>query len=120
MAGEVKETKTRRGRDVPLVAPLAADLMTLNALTDPEPDALVCPSATGSPINANNWRNRVFDPAKRAAGVDFAMPKLGRKTYISLRIHAGDRPVEVAADAGSQRVGPVGELRPRVRTVPAH
>ncbi len=60
----------------------------------------MCPSATGSPSNPNNWRNRVFDPAKRAAGVEFAMPKLGRKTYISLRIHAGDRPVEVAADAG--------------------
>ena len=74
--------------------------MTLRALTNPEPDALVSPSTTGSPINPNNWRNRVFEPAKRAAGVEFAMPKLGRKTYISLRIHAGDRPVEVAADAG--------------------
>jgi len=100
VAGEVKETKTRRGRDVPVVGPLAADLMTLRALTDPAPDDLVCPSQAGTPINPNNWRNRVYAPAKRAAGVEFAMPKLGRKTYVSLRIHAGDPPVEVAADAG--------------------
>jgi len=74
--------------------------MTLRALCDPAPDALVCASAAGTPINPNNWRNRVFAPAKRSAGVQLAMPKLGRKTYISLQIHAGMSPVLVAAYAG--------------------
>jgi integrase len=76
VAGEFRDTtKTRRGRDVPIIAPLAADLLDLRAsigegATSVDPEALVCASARGTPVNPNNRRRRVFDPAARAAGVE--------------------------------------------------
>jgi integrase len=103
VSGEIRNaTKTGRGRDVPIVAPLAADLVALREEARPEADdALVCPSRAGTPTNLNNWRNRVFGPAAKAAGVDWATPYTGRHTYISLQIHAGLSPVIVAALAGN-------------------
>ncbi len=57
-------TKTGRGRDQEIVAPLAADLIELREKVPPgSSDALVCSSRTGTPVNLNNWRNRVFNPA---------------------------------------------------------
>jgi integrase len=103
VAGEYRHTtKTRVGRDVPVVAPLAADLVDLLAASPPStPDALVCPSGSGTPVNPNNWRARVFNPSADAAGVGWATPYSGRHTYISLQIHAGLSPVTVAAYAGN-------------------
>ncbi len=67
-AGEIRETtKTRKGRDVPIVAPLAADLMTQWDSIEHDPDALVWPLQTGTPINPSNRRRRSFDPAAAAA-----------------------------------------------------
>ncbi len=94
-------TKTGRGRDVEVVAPLAADLMTLHALTDPAPEAFVCPSSTGTPMRLGNWRRRDFDPAAKRAGVGWATPYDGRRTYVSLQVHAGTSPVLVAAMVGN-------------------
>lgn len=103
VAGEFRNTtKTRVGRDVPVVAPLAADLVDLLAECSPTAsDALVCPSGAGTPVNPNNWRARVFNAAAEAAGVSWATPYTGRHTYISLQIHAGLSPVTVAAYAGN-------------------
>jgi hypothetical protein len=57
-------TKTGRGRDQEIVAPLAADLIELPEKVPPgSSDALVCSSRTGTPVNLNNGRNRVFNPA---------------------------------------------------------
>jgi len=106
VAGEFRDTtKTRTGRDVPIVAPLAADLLDLRAQVGEsatvDPEALVCASGRGTPVNPNNWRRRVFDPAATAAGVEWATPYSGRHTYISLQIHAGVSPVTIAAWAGN-------------------
>jgi integrase len=103
VSGQIRHTtKTGRGRDVEIVAPLAADLVALYQHTmDNSGDNLVCASRAGTPINLNNWRNRTFNPAANAAGVGWATPYTGRHTYISLQIHAGLSPVTVAALAGN-------------------
>jgi integrase len=101
-AGEIRETtKTGKFRDVPIVPTLAADLIALHELAPLDPDALVIATGTGTPVNPNNWRNRVFNVAKARAGVAWAIPYTGRATYISLQIHAGLSPVTVAALAGN-------------------
>jgi integrase len=65
-------TKTRKGRDVPIVAALAADLTEPLKSIELDTDAPVCPSRTGTPVNPNNWRWRVFRPAAIAAEVPSA------------------------------------------------
>ena len=95
-------TKTKRGRDVPVIAPLAQDLVEWLEESQPEhEDQLVCTSRVGTPINLHNWRARIFNPAAERAGVGWAVPYTGRTTYISLQIHAGLSPVTVAALAGN-------------------
>jgi len=95
-------TKTGRGRDVPVIAPLAADLVQHFDETLPlRDDGLICVSRAGTPLNLHNWRMRVFRPAREAAGVPWATPYTGRHTYISFQIHAGLSPVTIAAIAGN-------------------
>ena len=90
------------GRDVPVVAPLAADLVDQLGSSPPSAsDALVCPAAAWTPANPNNWRAQVFNPAAEGSCVGWATPCSGRHTYISLQIHAGLSPVTVAAYAGN-------------------
>src|ERR1019366_7023948 len=102
-SGQIRNTtKTGRGRDVPVIAPLAQDLVDLFEDSRPEQDdELICSSSVGTPINLHNWRSRRFNPAADAAGVGWATPYTGRTTYISLQIHAGLSPVTVAALAGN-------------------
>jgi integrase len=95
-------TKTGPGRDVPVIGPLAQDLMAWLEESSPvDADELVCASRVGTPTNLHNWRARIFGPAKREAKVPWAVPYTGRTTYISLQIHAGLSPVTVAALAGN-------------------
>lgn len=102
-SGQIRNTtKTKRGRDVPVIAPLAQDLVELYESTMPEDnDELICPSRVGTPMNLHNWRARTFNPAAERVGVGWATPYTGRTTYISLQIHAGLSPVTVAALAGN-------------------
>jgi len=102
VAGEIRQrTKTGAGRDVEIIGPLADDLITHHEQTAPESsDALVCPSRVGTPIHLENWRRRVWRPAVVAVGLEWATPYTGRRTDISLMIHAGVSPVLVAAAVG--------------------
>lgn len=107
VSGHVRETtKTGRGRDVSIVATLAADLLDLHAQvsegsTEADPETLVVPPRQDTPLNLNDWRNRVLTPAVKAAGLGWATPYTGRHSYISLQVHAGPSPVIVAALAGN-------------------
>jgi len=85
------------GRDVPILAPLAADLWELQAGTSVPPDALVCPSRATPPINPHHWRRWTFGPACEAVGVGWGTPYSGRHSFISWHIRAGVDPVTVAA-----------------------
>ncbi|MFN8109169.1 MAG: tyrosine-type recombinase/integrase [Thermoleophilia bacterium] len=101
-AGEIRSrTKTGPGRDVELIAPLRDDLEQLRRESLPQSmDDLICPTEAGTPLDLNNWRPRVWDPAAAQAGLEWTTPYTGRRTYISLRIHAGDSPLVVAAAVG--------------------
>jgi len=103
--GQLRETtKTGRGRDVPVVPTLAADLLDLRATSGElnlDPDALIVSSRKGTPLNLNNWRRRTFDVIAERVGVPWATPYTGRHTYCSLQVHAGLSPVIVAALAGN-------------------
>ena len=113
--GEIRDrVKSGPPRDVDIIAPLAEDVLALRAELAPVgEDELVCPSlgradrqgrgaqpGAGGPLDLNNWRPRTFDPAAAAAGVPWATPYTGRRTFISLMIHAGVSPVLVAASVG--------------------
>ena len=102
-SGQIRNTtKTGRGRDVAVIAPLAQDLGDLFEAVQPEhAGTLICSSSVGRPLNLHNWRSRAFNPAANAAGVAWATPYTWRTTYISLQIHAGLSPVTVAAVAGN-------------------
>lgn len=102
VVGQLRNTtKTGLGRDVDLIDPLIADLTALRAEQHPvNDDALVCPSLAGTPHHLENWRARVWNPARDRVGPGWATPYAGRRTYISLRIHAGDSPLVVAAAVG--------------------
>lgn len=101
VAGELRDrTKTGLGRDVEVIAPLAEDLAVLYEVQQPTDDDLVCASRRGTPMHLENWRNRTFNPAADRAGAGWATPYTGRRTYISLMIHAGVSPVLVAAAVG--------------------
>lgn len=95
-------TKTsRRLRSVPLMAPLALDLNEWRMASGrPSVDAFVFPRSDGGQwvdTDLDNWRDRVFKPTARAAGLRGAVrPYDLRHAAASLWIHEGRSIVEVA------------------------
>src|SRR6266545_2579059 len=71
--GSFAAPKSRFGRrDVPVTAGMARRLWELRKQVKASDEALVFPSATGTPIDAANLYRRVFVPAAKAAGVPWA------------------------------------------------
>jgi integrase len=97
--GELRErTKTGRLRAVEITGALAEDLEALRPKVG-QPEDLIFPSATGKLLDLHNWRERVWKPAARAAGVA-AVPYDLRHSFVSLLIHEGRSVPYVAAMAG--------------------
>ncbi|OAI56166.1 hypothetical protein AYO48_00050 [Gaiella sp. SCGC AG-212-M14] len=71
--GSFAPPKSRYGRrDVPITEGMSRALWELRKQAKAGDDALVFPSATGSPLDAANLSRRVFSPAAKAAGVPWA------------------------------------------------
>jgi integrase len=102
--GKLKSPKTGKARTVRLLAPLAETLEAWLRTTDRAAATdLVFPAPDGSPWNrdrANNWRNRGFADACKAAGVKGVRPYDLRHSFVSLLIAQGATVVEVAHQAG--------------------
>jgi integrase len=102
--GELKETKTRSTRSVRLLAPLRSDLNTLRMrLGCPADGDLVFPRPDGEPwrdTDWRNWRNRVFQPAAKNAGLSQTRPYDLRHSFVSLLIAERRTIIEVARQAG--------------------
>lgn len=102
--GQLKETKTGKMRSVQLVPTLAADLAAWRTHKSPASDSeLVFGRTDGSYWTFNdwkNWRNRIFVPAMREAGVDCRRPYDLRHSFCSLLIQEGRSVVEVAQQMG--------------------
>jgi integrase len=102
--GEIKATKTGQTRTVRLLGPLASELaawrLECRGWTS---EALVFSAYDGGAWSRDdwgNWRNRVFRPAARAAGVEKARPYDLRHSFCSLLIYEGATVVEVARQLG--------------------
>jgi integrase len=102
--GKVKETKTRKPRSVRLLAPLRSDLKVLRMqLGRPDDGELVFSRPDGEPwldTDWRNWRNRVFQPAAKAAGLGAIRPYDLRHSFVSLLIAERRTIIDVARQAG--------------------
>jgi integrase len=68
------------------------------------PDDFVFRSPEGAATRLSNWRNRVWEPAVKAAGLGHLRPHDLRQTAVALWIAAGASPREIAARAGHSSV----------------
>lgn len=102
--GTIKDTKTGIERTVAIMQPLRDDLERLMAHKGyPSPEAPIFGNPSGGLLRSEdwaNWRNRVFQPAAREAGLNAARPYDLRHTFVSLLIEEGRSPIYAAAQAG--------------------
>jgi integrase len=99
----IPDSKTDAGvRSVPLAPGFGRQLLKRRAsarwAADGDP---IFPSATGTPIDARNWRRRVWAPAIKAAGVE-ATPHTLRHSLASLLFEQGHTAAQVAAWLGHE------------------
>ena len=104
--GELKEPKSGLSRTVSLVPQLRKDLGAYLATLAHGQELLFSPVDHAAdwrgagPLLLSGRRRRVRFPAVAAAGIAPCTPYDGRRTFISLMIHAGATPVAVAAEVG--------------------
>ena len=101
--GVESETKTRRARNIQLLAPLAEDLNEWRRTSgNPGREALLFPTREGEPWadhDFRNWRKRRYVVAADAVGVS-GRPYDLRHSMASLLLAEQRNPVEVAAQMG--------------------
>jgi integrase len=106
-AGELKGTKTGKRRSVMLIPALRDELAELRP-HDAHEDDLIASDTNGRFIHLGNWRNRVWNGAVAAVGLDAApergiarlTPYDGRHSFASALIHEGRSILEVAIQLG--------------------
>ncbi|GIU92353.1 MAG: site-specific integrase [Acidimicrobiia bacterium] len=81
--------KTRSSRrQVSIPQPLA-EALAAHLATYPDPDGWVFPAPEGGPVDLNNWRRRVWNPAVREAGLDGLRFHDLRHSHVAALIAAG-------------------------------
>ena len=87
-----------------MLAALADDLARLRSVaSDPLPEHLLFPRKDGTPMTDDDyrdWKNRVYNPAARRAGLASVRPYDLRHAFVSLLLAEGRSVVDVAAQAG--------------------
>ena len=103
---QLKPTKNERNRWVALLTPLADDLKNYRKTLTPTPGpgALIFPHPYNpaehwGDTTYRNWRERTFKTAAKNAGLT-TKPYACRHSFVSLLLAAGQRPSEVAQQAG--------------------
>lgn len=95
-------TKTDAGeRNIPLT-PETARMLTrrrAEAIYGAEGDPIF-PTEAGTPMDDHNYRERAFNPARRAAGLPWATPHKLRHGLASLMAERGYSPAQIAAQLG--------------------
>ena len=103
--GKQKDTKTHAHRTVRLLAPLREDLLAWRMRCGrPRDTGLVFPGPGGglwTKTTYDNWRNRAFDRALKAAAVVGATPYALRHSFASLLLHEGRSVIYVARQLGN-------------------
>jgi integrase len=85
--------KDHEARSVPLPKSLRGPMAEM--LAGRAQDDLVFTAAKGGTLRLRNWRREVFNPAAKAAGVEWATPHTLRHTAASLAIASGADPKAV-------------------------
>jgi integrase len=102
----IPDSKTDAGlRSVPLAPGFGRQLLKRRAKARWAADGdRIFPSAAGTPIDARNWRRRVWAPAIKAAGVE-GTPHTLRHSLASLLFEQGHTAAQVAAWLGHEDPG---------------
>jgi integrase len=102
--GELRDTKTRSGRSVKMLRPLATDLNKWRLASGrPGDDSLVFPMSSGAPWTDTayrNWRSRVFKPVIEDVGLQDVRPYDLRHSLASLLFAERLNPAEIAEQMG--------------------
>jgi integrase len=102
--GEIKTTKTRTNRTVPLRTALAQDLGEWKLASGrPDDNRPVFPAISGgswSDHDYRNWRIRTFKPAVTTLGITCRRPYDLRHSHASLRFAEAINPAEIAEEMG--------------------
>jgi integrase len=93
-------TKTGDIRVVMLTPTLIGILKTRYQSSNPLPSDLVFPSPNGKFLRDNNFRNRVYIPVLKAAGVEYRRPYTYRHSGISHAVKDGVSIAELSAQTG--------------------
>jgi integrase len=93
-------TKTGEFRVVLMTPTLTKMLDTRYQQSNPSPDDLVFPSPKGRFLRDNNFRNRVYIPILKAAGVEYRKPYTYRHSGVSHAVRDGISIPEIAAQTG--------------------
>jgi integrase len=97
-------SKTRQARAVRLLGPVVRDLAAYRIrIGRPDERELLFPNRSGGPRSdtaQNNWRRRVFNEARRAAGIERGTPYYLRHSFASLLIWEGQPITYVAQQLG--------------------
>lgn len=98
----VRRSKTHAGvRTVPLSPETLRRLTLRRSSVEWADDAhAIFSSAFGTPLDAHNFRRRVFKPAARRAGIPWATPHGLRHGMASLMAERGFSPAQIAAHLG--------------------
>lgn len=98
----IRKSKTLAGvRALPLGSELARRMTARRAAATYAADAdPIFPSTSGTPLEPHNWRRRIFNPAREAAGLEWATPHKLRHGLASLMADSGAGAAEIAAHLG--------------------
>jgi integrase len=97
--GEMSPVKDHQARTVPIPRVVSDELVHYKPQSNP--DGLVFPSASSTPLRNRNWRRDVFDQAVAALGLNITPHNL-RDTAASLAIQEGASVVAVARLLGHE------------------
>jgi len=91
--------KSKKAREIPIPTTLREPLHKLvTNLRGPE--ALLFSTKHGAPLRYSNWRQDVFDPAVKAAGLHGLTPHGLRHTYAALVVQSGANPKVLQSTMG--------------------
>jgi integrase len=118
----IRKSKTRAGeRTIPLSPETARMLTRRRAAAEFKADAApIFPSESGTAMDDHNYRQRVFKPAAKRAGVPWASPHKLRHGMASLMAERGYGAADIAAMLGHADGGVLAlktYIHPKVRAV---
>lgn len=119
----VRESKTAAGRRTIRLSPATAKRLTKRQTTKRTDKASpIFANEQGQALDSHNWRRRIFNPAAKAAGVDWATPHSLRHGMASLMADHGYSAAQIASHLGHADGGVLAQrtyIHPAMLAAPA-